>query len=84
MKTQIVLPEALGEELKRLVPTRKRSEFIAGAIESRIRMMKFRRALKDSAGAWTDRNHPGLRTQTDVNRHLARFRGRLAASAKTG
>jgi len=39
--------------------------------------MKFQKALKESAGCWTDTNHPDLKTQADVNRFLGRFRARF-------
>ena len=77
MKTQIVLSDSLMEELRRAVPNRRRSQFIAEAIEERLRAMKFQKALKESAGCWTDTNHPDLKTQADVNRFLGRFRARF-------
>jgi hypothetical protein len=78
MKTQIVLPDAVAETLKVVVPPRKRSQFIAEAVEARLRALKFQRVLKTTAGSWTDKNHPDLNTQTDVNRYLARFRERFS------
>ena len=77
MKTQIVLPDALMDELRKTVPNRQRSRFIAEAIEHRLLAIKFQKALKESAGCWTDANHPDLKTQADVNRFLGRFRARL-------
>ncbi len=77
MKTQIVLPDDLARELKEVVPSRKRSHFIALAVQTRLHALKFQRALHEAAGGWTDKNHPDLKTQADVNRYLARFRARL-------
>lgn len=77
MKTQIVLPDALMNELRKTIPNRRRSRFIAEAVEERLRAMKFRKALKESAGCWTDANHPDLKSQADVNRFLGRFRVRF-------
>jgi len=77
VKIQIVLPDALAQGLKSAIPVRKRSQFIAEAIESKLRSMKFRQALKTSAGCWSDKNHPDLKNQKDINRYLARFRGRF-------
>ena len=77
MKTQIVLPDDLAHELKAAVPIRRRSQFIAQAVESRLRLLKFQQALKTAAGAWTDHNHPDLKSQAGVNRYLSRFRERL-------
>ena len=77
MKTQIVLSDSLMEELRRTIPNRQRSRFISEAVEERLRAMKFRKALKESAGCWTDANHPDLKSQGDVNRFLGRFRSRF-------
>lgn len=43
--------------------------------------MKSNRVRKIKGGAWTDKNHPELTTQADVNRYLARFRARFHRSA---
>ena len=75
MKTQIVLPDHLMNELKKTVPNRQRSHFIAAAVEKQLKILKFRRVLKKVAGSWTDKSHPDLKTQADMNRYLARFRG---------
>jgi len=77
MKTQIVLPDALGEELKRVIPARQRSRFIAEALGRQLKALKFRKALSGAAGTWTDRNHPDLNTQAGVDRYLSRFRARF-------
>lgn len=79
MKTQIVLPDQLADALKTVVPLRKRSQFIAQAVEARLRVLQFQQALKTAAGSWTDHNHPELKTQRDINRYLARFRGRFSS-----
>ena len=78
MKTQIVLPDPLAEALKRIVPVRQRSRFIAEAIEGKLRAMKFHEALHLAAGGWTNQHHADLKSQADINRYLARFRGRFA------
>lgn len=76
MKTLVVLPDALGNELKHSIPPRKRSRFIAEAVEKHLRALKFRKTLKKTAGAWTDKNHSDLSTQSAINRFLGRIRGR--------
>lgn len=77
LKTQVVLPEELVSQLKEAIPIRKRSQFIAQAVEARLKALKFQRALKTARGCWSDRSHPELKTQTDINRYLSRFRSRL-------
>ena len=77
MKTQIVLPDTLAQVLKQVVPVRKRSQFITEAVEAKLRALNFQHALKVSAGGWTDKHHADLQSQADLNRYLARFRGRF-------
>jgi len=75
MKTLIVLPDALGVELKQTIPARQRSRFISEAVEKQLRSLKFKKILKQTAGTWTDKNHPDMKTQAGINRHLGRIRG---------
>lgn len=77
MKTQIVLPDTLMAELRRAVPNRHRSHFIAAAVDKQLKILRFERTLNRTAGCWTDRNHPDLKTQADINRFLGRFRRRF-------
>ena len=73
-RTNIVLPEELVEEVDRVAGKRKRSWFIAQAIQGKLAEIKFEQALAQAAGAWSDENHPDLRTQADINRYLKRVR----------
>lgn len=73
-RTNIVLPEELVEEVDRVAGKRKRSWFIAQAIQEQLAKIKFKQALAQAAGAWSDENHPDLRTQADINRYLKRVR----------
>jgi hypothetical protein len=75
MKTLIVLPDELGIELKNSIPARQRSRFVSEAVEKQLRSLKFKKILKQTAGTWTDKNHPELTTQAGINRHLGRIRG---------
>ena len=75
MKTLIVLPDKLGEEMKQTIPSRQRSAFVAQAVEKQLRALKYKKVLKKVAGAWTDKNHPDLKTQAGINRHIGRLRG---------
>ena len=76
MKTQIVLPDELAATLKKTIPARKRSAFIADAVEKQLKMKMFLEALRESTPAWTDRNHPDLLAKDGVKRYIARFRGK--------
>jgi predicted transcriptional regulator len=73
-RTNIILPDKLVEEVDRVAGKRKRSQFIAQAIQERLAKIKFEQALARAAGAWRDENHPDLSTQEDINRYLKRVR----------
>lgn len=75
MKTLIVLPDKLGEEMKQVIPPRQRSAFVAQAVEKQLRALRYGKILKKTAGSWTDKNHPDMKTQAGINRHLGRLRG---------
>ncbi len=74
-KITVVLPRTLLAKLDTYVPARKRSQFIAEAIEDRLALAEQAAAIDESAGAWSDENHPDLRTGDDVEHWLAAFRG---------
>ena len=73
-RTNVILPEELVEEVDRVAGKRKRSRFIAEAIEEKLARIKFEAVLAQAAGAWSDGNHPELKTQKDINRYLERLR----------
>ena len=77
MKTQIVLPDGVANELKQTIPVRRRSQFIAEAVIARLNALRFQQALRTAAGCWSTERHPDLKTQADINRYLARFRARF-------
>ncbi|MBM3215134.1 hypothetical protein FJZ36_09490 [Candidatus Poribacteria bacterium] len=74
VRTTVVLPVETLETLKRLVSERKRSEFIAEAVEKQLDILRFREGLKAGFGAWTDENHPDLNTAEDMRRYLRGLR----------
>jgi len=49
----ISLPDDLAEELRRLVPARRRSAFIAEAIRERMALLRQIEAVSESAGTWS-------------------------------
>ncbi|MBM3213856.1 hypothetical protein FJZ36_02950 [Candidatus Poribacteria bacterium] len=74
VRTTVVLPVETLERLKRLVSPRKRSAFIADAVQERLAVLDFHEALDECAGAWTDENHPDLNTAEDMERYLRELR----------
>lgn len=74
IRTTVVLPADTAEKLRELVPKRKRSEFIAEALEQQLMQIVCRQARESSFGAWNDRDYPHLRTHDDVRRYIAEMR----------
>ena len=66
-KITVMLPEALLSRLREYVPARQRSRFILEAIEERLALEEQITALAETAGAWSDQNHPEMRTDEDVD-----------------
>jgi len=77
-RLNIRLPKALVEDLRRYVPPRKRNQIITEGTARMLSEIKLKEALKAGAGAWTDENHPELRTPEDVERFLAELRASTA------
>ncbi len=73
-RLNVVMPASLVAELRRLIPPRERSRFIARATADRLLQLKQRRALEIAAGAWKDENHPELQTSEDVENWLREIR----------
>ena len=57
-RTHVVVPEELVEEIDRLSGKRKRSWFITKAITREIKRLNYLNAVKETAGAWDDKDHP--------------------------
>jgi hypothetical protein len=80
----VTFPESLLGDMNRFVPARKRNEVIVAATEEMVRKMRLLAVLDESAGAWTDRNHPDLATPEDVGLWLRDVRARWRTSPPAG
>ena len=69
-KAHIVLPSIILEEVDQIAGKRKRSLFIAAATQEKLERERFLKTLEDTKGAWTDKNHPGLKTATEMERYV--------------
>jgi len=69
-----MLPAALLSRLREHVPARQRSRFILEAIEERLALEEQITALEETAGSWSDQNHPEMRTDEDIDRWLDNLR----------
>ncbi len=73
-KITVTLPRDLVERLDDRVPTRQRSRFIADAIESQLAIEEQLAALEETAGIWTDDNHPKMKSDEDIDHWLQDLR----------
>jgi len=62
VRTHVVLPRELIEELDELVGPRHRSEFLAEAAEEKLSRLKLARAFEQFAGSLADVDIPGWET----------------------
>ena len=69
MKTHLVLPHEILDEVDKIAG-KKRSLFIAEATREKLEKERFLKTLEETHGAWTDQNHPELKTNKDVERYV--------------
>ena len=72
-RLNIRVPRQLADELKRLVPARKRSQLIVAATTEAVARLKQQEALREEK-IWSDESHPDLTSQEDINRYLSEMR----------
>lgn len=73
-KVTVSLPRALIDRLDEIIPRRQRSRFIATAIQEQLAILEQIAILEKTAGAWTDQNHPDMKTEDDIDRWLEGLR----------
>lgn len=73
-KVTVSLPTELIDRLDELIPTRQRSRFIADAIEDRVIVTEQLAVLEETAGAWSDENHPDLDSPEAIERWVRDLR----------
>lgn len=64
VRTNLVLPKDLIDEVDRYAGPRGRSRYVAEALAERLRRDRLRRVVADTAGAWRD--HPLFPTSEAV------------------
>lgn len=74
VRMTVALPAETARKLRELVPTRKRSEFVAEAVDQHLMRIVYRQGRELSFGAWSDEEHPRLRTHDDMRRYIAELR----------
>ncbi len=73
-KITVTLPRALLNRLDEHVAPRRRGRFIAEAIEERLALAEQSAALAETAGAWSDENHPDMRSGQEIDEWLDNLR----------
>ena len=74
-KVTVTLPRSLLTRLDESVPSRRRSDFIARAIEEQLSIVEQATAIAESAGAWGDRDYADMSTDANIDQWLAELRG---------
>ena len=72
-RLNIRMPRELADDLKRLVPARKRSQLVVAATAEVVARLKQQEALREDK-IWSDEGHPDLTSQEDINRYLSEMR----------
>lgn len=75
-RISIYFPKPVLDDLRRLVPARKRSALIVELTEREVDRLKLLAALEESFGAWSDADHPELATNDDIDRYVHDLRAR--------
>ena len=73
-RINVALPAALLEEFKATVPPRQRNQFIVELVERELRRLRLLKAWEEAGGAWSDEDHPDLKTEEDIDRYVRRLR----------
>lgn len=74
-KITVSLPRELVERLRELIPARRRSVFIAEALQEKLALEEQYNAIEEAAGAWKDEDHPEFQTDEGIDRWLSELRG---------
>jgi metal-responsive CopG/Arc/MetJ family transcriptional regulator len=64
VRTNLLLPKDLVDEVDHFAGERGRSRYVAEALRARLKRDRLREAIEQTAGAWKD--HPRWKTDQDV------------------
>lgn len=73
-KITVTIPATLLNRLDERISKRQRSEFIVQAIEARLALDEQVAVLDETAGTWTDENHPELLDGEAVEQWVSNMR----------
>mgnify|MGYP001187674431 FL=1 len=69
-RMNLYITKSLMDELRKAVPARERTRFVEEILARELRRRKLKAALKASAGAWKDEDHPDMMTGADIDRWI--------------
>lgn len=64
-KIHVLVPEGLAKQVDKFVGKKRRSRFITEAVRKEVQRLNFLKAVRETAGAWKDKDHPELKGGTD-------------------
>lgn len=80
-RIQVVLPKQVAGDLRKRVPARKRSAFIAESVANRLLAERRRELLTREEPGWSDADYPYLNTSEDIRIWLRAIRSGEDAEA---
>ncbi|MBI4334743.1 MAG: hypothetical protein HY673_26110 [Chloroflexi bacterium] len=84
MRTHVILPDNLVEEIDNAVGKRKRSRFVEEAIREKLKRRTLDEALKKTAGILSAEKHPGWESPEKVAAWVRESRRRDMGTVATG
>ena len=69
-RMNLYITKSLMDDLRRVIPARERTRFVEDVLARELRRRKLKAALKASAGAWKDEDHPDMMTGADIDRWI--------------
>lgn len=69
-RMNLYITKSLMDDLRRAVPARERTRFVEEVLARELRRRKLKAALKASAGAWKDEDHPDMMTGANIDRWI--------------
>ncbi|MCI0551979.1 MAG: hypothetical protein L0287_13585 [Anaerolineae bacterium] len=75
-RMNLYITKSIMDDLRHAIPARERTRFVEDVLARELRRRKLLDALEKAYGAWTDENHPEMKTFEDINRWVEEGRKR--------
>jgi hypothetical protein len=82
-KITVTIPVDVIAAMDKFIPVRQRSNFIVEAIKEQLDLVEQLSVLEETAGAWSDENHPEMRTPDDIDRWVTELRSTWTISRES-